>query len=422
MPPLLGCIADDVTGASDLASALTVGGMRTQLWFGVGHHLAKANTVDAIVIALKTRSIPKNEAISQSLEALRLLQSCGVQQFLFKYCSTFDSTDEGNIGPVTEALMEALSSTYTLFCPATPENGRTVYFGHLFVKGKLLNRSGMESHPLNPMTESDLTIILSRQSQHGVGLVAHETIASGLNAVEEAISDNLHQDKPLIVTDAIDDSDLQVIADLAVDIPFVTAGSGLGKKLPLAYLKSGKLSSLQRTVPIPSVSGNALVLAGSCSHATREQVDLWPSEWPSLRLDVAALVQGTISFTSIIDWAKHHLKTNHALIYSSAQPEEVANLQQKWGTERTAAAIEEAMGCVARGLLSDGLQKLIIAGGETSGAVVRSIGRTRFRIGQAISPGVPWMETLEEPKLAIALKSGNFGDKHFFRSALEMLP
>ncbi|MFN3150262.1 3-oxo-tetronate kinase [Bremerella sp.] len=422
MPPLLGCIADDVTGASDLASALTVGGMRTQLWFGARHNPATIESVDAIVVALKTRSIPKVDAISQSLAALRSLQDCGVTRFLFKYCSTFDSTNEGNIGPVAEALMEALSSTHTLFCPTTPENGRTVYCGHLFVKGKLLNRSGMEKHPLNPMTESDLTLILSRQSKQGVGLVSRETVTRGPSAVVEELQRNVDQKKPLIVIDAIDNSDLRIIADVAVNMPFVTSGSGLGTTLPTAYRRSGRLDSLQSSAPVPSATGNALVLAGSCSEATREQVKCWPSQWPSLPLNVRALVQGELSLAAIHQWATHHLKTSHALIFSSAQPEEVATLQDQLGAERTAAAIEEAMGYVARALISNGLRKLIVAGGETAGAVVQSIGRTHFRIGKAIAPGVPWMETLDEPRLAIALKSGNFGDKHFFRSALEMLP
>ncbi|QDU75791.1 hypothetical protein Pan97_28330 [Bremerella volcania] len=422
MPPILGCIADDVTGASDLASALTVGGMRTQLWFGEHQELKDVDAVDAVVIALKTRSLPKEQAVAQSLKALRVLQNCGVTQFLFKYCSTFDSTDEGNIGPVAEALMEALATPYTLFCPATPENGRTVYCGHLFVKGKLLNRCGMENHPLNPMKASDLTLVLQRQSQYRVGLIPHNVVACGPAAIEKEIDVNLSQQKRLLVIDSINDADLQVIADVAAELPLVTSGSGLGLKLPRSYVKVGKASSLRCQAAPPSASGNALVLAGSCSEATRKQVKSWPSEWPSLCLDVAALVRGDLTVDVVVNWAKMQLPNSHALIFSSSPPEQVESLQSQLGIERTAAAIEETMGCLARALVADGLRKLIVAGGETAGAVVRALGATRFRIGPAIAPGVPWMETIDDPALAIALKSGNFGDDHFFRSALEMLP
>lgn len=421
MPPLLGCIADDVTGASDLASALTVGGMRTQLWFGRQEQLDQKDAVDAVVIALKTRSIPKGEAIAKSLEALRSLQTVGVQRVLFKYCSTFDSTEEGNIGPVAEALMQALSTSYTLFCPATPENGRTVYCGHLFVHGVPLNRSGMQDHPLNPMKESDLALVLQHQSKHGVGLIPHEAVARGPEAIAAAIERNLIQHKPLMVVDAIDDVDLQGVAQAVVDLPLVTSGSGLGSKLPVAYLTAGKLAALQSEAASPSATGNALILAGSCSEATRKQVKAWPREWPSLRLDIGALVRGDLALSNILDWARMGLKTSHVLIFSSSTPEEVASIQSQVGAQKTSAAIEETFGCIARVIIAEGIQKLIVAGGETAGAVVRAIGRTRFRIGPAIAPGVPWMETLDESKLAIALKSGNFGDKHFFRAALEML-
>jgi len=422
MSPLLGCIADDVTGASDLASALTNGGMRTELWFDGYQPAVVEPTVDAIVIALKTRSIEASEAVARSLTALRTLQACGVQQILFKYCSTFDSTDAGNIGPVAEALMEALDAPFTLFCPATPENGRTVYYGQLFANGKLLHRSGMENHPLNPMTESDLTVVLKRQSQQNVGLIPHPVVTRGAAAIASAIQSNVDQQSPLIVVDAIDENDLKEIAASAVTMPLVTSGAGLGAQLPLAYFNAGMLPGLRSATTPPVGSGNALVLAGSCSSATREQVAAWPSSWPSLALDVAAIIRGDLTLSTVADWARESLRTNHALVYSSSSPEKVKGIQNELGLERTATALEEVMGGVAKAVVADGVRKLLIAGGETSGAVVRATGLRRFRIGPAICPGVPWMESLDEPKLAIGLKSGNFGDAQFFRSALEMLP
>ncbi|MEW4565515.1 3-oxo-tetronate kinase [Bremerella sp. JC770] len=422
MSPLLGCIADDVTGASDLASALTNGGMRTELWLDGYQPAVVEPTVDAIVIALKTRSIEADDAVQRSLNALQTLQACGVQQILFKYCSTFDSTDTGNIGPVAEALMEALEAPYTIFCPATPENGRTVYCGQLFANGKLLHRSGMEHHPLNPMTESDLTVVLKRQSQRNVGLIPHPVVTQGAAAIASAFQSHVQQQRPLIVVDAIDEDDLQEIAKAVVTMPLVTSGSGLGAQLPRAYYDAGMLPKRHRATTPPVGRGNALVLAGSCSAATREQVAVWPAEWPSMGLDVAALLRGDLTLSAIADWARDALRDRHALIYSSSSPENVKANQNELGTQRTASALEEVMGGVARAVVADGIQKLLIAGGETSGAVVRAIGLRRFRIGPAICPGVPWMESLDEPRLAIGLKSGNFGDAHFFRSALEMLP
>ncbi|UUO04554.1 four-carbon acid sugar kinase family protein [Blastopirellula sp. J2-11] len=422
MPPFLGCIADDVTGASDLASALTVGGMRTELWFDTSCACRPMPETDAIVIALKTRSVPPAVAVRQTLVALDALQSSRVNRFYYKYCSTFDSTEQGNIGPVAEALMAALHADGTLFCPATPENGRTVYCGHLFVNGRLLNRCGMEHHPLNPMTESDLTQILSRQSKHAVGLISRDIIATAPSAIANAIESRIEQGRPLIIVDAINDGDMETIAAVAARMPFVTGGSGLGGKLPGAYRKEGCLTSLSLEPAIPVATGPTLLLAGSCSPATQAQVANWSESAPSLSLDIAALIRGDLSLTSILDWARTRLLQGSALISSTSSASEVQSLQSRFGVEKTAAAIEETMGAVASTFVAEGIRRLIVAGGETSGAVIRALDIRRFRIGPQIAPGVPWMETVDEPYLAIALKSGNFGQDDFFRTALEMLP
>jgi len=421
MAPILGCIADDVTGASDLANALSVSGMRTRLWFGLHEPRNQSIDADAVVIALKTRSIAPNDAVLQSLQALDVLRSLGAKRFLFKYCSTFDSTAQGNIGPVAEALMNALDAKCTLFCPTTPENGRTVYCGHLFVKGMLLDRSGMQSHPLNPMTESDLTLVLQQQSRPNVGLIPYKVVSLGAAAITQSIRSHEIQQRSFLVVDAINQMDLQSIAVVAAQMPLVTSGSGLATALPSAYHQAGILASLQQSATLPEAIGSALILSGSCSTATQRQVQSWSETGMAFPMDVAKLLSGELKLEQILNWAKQTLQNNDALIYTTSSPDAVKQLQNEFGTERTSAAIEETMGNLARALVAEGVRKLIVAGGETSGAVVRALKIDQVRIGPPIAPGVPWMETTEEPKLAIALKSGNFGDDNFFRSALEML-
>lgn len=422
MPPLLGCIADDLTGATDLANTLVRGGMRTVQWIGVQGDAPLAAQADAVVIALKSRSIPASDAVDQSLSALRVLKAAGARRLLFKYCSTFDSTDQGNIGPVAEALMKELGVEQTIFCPAFPETGRTVYCGHLFVKGRLLNECGMQNHPLNPMNDPDLVRVLSRQATRPVGLLSRDAVHSGPEAIRQQLSELAGQDMSLIVTDALDETHLRNIARAVSAMPLITGGSGIAVGLPEAYRESGELSAQAAMPALPHIEGLTAVLSGSCSTATRCQVESFQQRHAAWSIDVRSAVQGAAIAEMALQWATSRLPQGPVLFFSTADPEQVRRIQQEFGVERTAAAIEQTMASIARGLLTLGVRRLIVAGGETSGAVLQTLGVQVLRIGPQIDPGVPWAESLGEPPLALALKSGNFGSEDFFQRALEMLP
>lgn len=422
--PLLGCIADDFTGATDLSNMLVRGGMRVVQWIGVPTAAELPYDADAMVIALKSRSIPAAEAVEAALAALRSLRAAGARRFLFKYCSTFDSTDHGNIGPVAEALLEELGAEQTIFCPALPEAGRTVYLGHLFVHGRLLNESGMERHPLNPMTDANLIRVLARQSRRRVGLLSYEVVSKGPNAIAAALNNLRADDVALVIVDALNDQHLRDIADAIAGMPLVTGGSGVALGLSDAYRRRGELRSEPFIPAAPHVSGLSAILAGSCSEATQRQVATFTRQRPALAINSGRLLtdNAEVLIRETLDWAKQHLTEAPVLIYSTAPAEQVAILQQLYGRDCVASAIERALAAIARGLIDLGVRRLIVAGGETSGAVVNALGVRALRIGPQIDPGVPWTETLGELRLALALKSGNFGSDDFFTKALEMLP
>ncbi len=417
---LLGAIADDFTGATDLANSLTRRGMPCVQLNGLPGPDEAAGPEAAQVIALKTRSIAAQEAVAQSLAALDWLRARGCETVFFKICSTFDSTDRGNIGPVAEALLAALGGDIAVACPAAPENGRTVYQGHLFVGDRLLSETGMRDHPLTPMTDSDLVRVLGRQSQGKVGLVPHHRVAVGAAAVAKAVAGLRETGHRFAIVDAIDEADLAVIAEGAVDLPLLVGGSGLATGLPALFRRQGRLSAETASAP-PVVEGAAAVLSGSCSQATNAQVAAMAAARPSYRLDPAALARDEAAVDEALDWAAGHLEGGPILLYATAPPDEVAAIQAALGRERAGALVERAMAALATGLLRLGVRRLVVAGGETSGAVVSALGLRRLAIGPEIAPGVPWTFSGGPPPIALVLKSGNFGGPNFFAEAFEVL-
>jgi uncharacterized protein YgbK (DUF1537 family) len=410
---LLGCIGDDFTGSSDLANVLAKGGMRTVLCAGVPSAAADA-AIEAGIVALKSRTIPAGKAVVQSLVALKWLREQGAKQILFKYCSTFDSTPEGNIGPVADALADALRADYVIVCPAYPSLGRTVYQGHLFVGDRLLSESGMQDHPLTPMTDSDIRRWLARQSGSTVGHIAASTVAEGRTAIRKALSQRAAR---LIVVDVIRDSDLVEIGAAAADAPLITGGSGVALGLPEVYRLRGALAESPRSWV--GVDGPAAILSGSCSATTRAQVALHRSSYPALEVTTDAVADGSMTPRMAADFVMANRDTL-PLVYSSADPEAVGAAQDKYGRERIAERIETTMAEIARLLVEEGVTRLVMAGGETSGAIVEALGIEALEVGPEIDPGVPAMKATGRG-LALALKSGNFGREDFFARAMKSL-
>jgi uncharacterized protein YgbK (DUF1537 family) len=418
---LLGCIADDFTGATDLAATLVREGMRTVQLIGVPD--GPPPDADAVVVALKSRTIPAGDAVRQSLAALAWLQAAGCQQFFFKYCSTFDSTDEGNIGPVADALVEALGCGFALACPAFPANGRSVFQGHLFVGQALLNESGMENHPLTPMRDANLVRVLSRQTDGTVGLVPFATVAKGADATRQAMLALKEQGRRYAIVDAVTEDNLFAIGAAAASHPLITGGSGIAIGLPNNFRSSGALPKGGDAGALPLVQGHAAVLAGSCSRATLFQIGAAREHLPTLELDVLATPDAAVLTAQALDWADGKLGATPVVIAASAPPDRVAALQAALGRDAAGALVEDVMARIAAGLVERGVRRLVVAGGETSGAVVSRLGVQRLRIGAEIDPGVPW--TYAEgagPSMLLALKSGNFGGRDFFSGAFKVLP
>ena len=415
---LLGCIADDFTGATDLASMLVKNGMRAVQVIGVPEPGAPVPEADAIIVALKSRTAPVRQAVGESLAALDWLKAAGCSQFFFKYCSTFDSTEAGNIGPVADALVEALGCGFALACPAFPVNGRSVYMGHLFVGGVLLNESGMEKHPLTPMTDANLVRVLGRQTEGTVGLVPYATVDQGAAAIRKAMTGLKEQGRRYAIVDAVSDAHLQAIGEAAENHALITGGSGIAIGLPENFRRAGKLAVSGDPGALPEVEGHAAVLAGSCSRATLFQIGRARERLPTLQLDALATPDARALAKQALDWVDGKLGAVPVLIAASAPPEVVAALQAKLGREAAGALIEDALAEVAEGLVARGVRNLVVAGGETSGAVVTRLGVRSLRIGGEIDPGVPW--TLAQgsgPAMKLALKSGNFGAPDFFLKA-----
>ena len=407
---LLGCIGDDFTGSSDLGNTLARAGMRSVQYVGVPD--APADTeVEAGIVALKSRSIPVADAVDLSLKALDWLRAQGCRQFLFKYCSTFDSTREGNIGPVAEALADALGARKVLVCPAFPATGRSVYQGHLFVADRLLSESGMEAHPLTPMTDPDIRRWLAHQATGPVGHVPARTVMEGADAVRAALGAEDAAGRRLIVADAIRDEDLMTLGRAAEGLPLLTGGSGIALGLPGVFRAAGLLSA-GGGAWTPQ-DGPAAILSGSCSKATRAQVARHAERHPAREITADAVMAGEAEAEALAAWARG--QEGIPLIYTSADPAAVRDAQARHGRERVAGAIEDLFAATARALVASGVTRLVTAGGETSGAVVEGLSLDRLEIGPEIDPGVPVMRA--GPDLAVALKSGNFGASDFFETA-----
>ena len=412
----LGCIADDLTGATDVALMLQNAGMRTVQVIGVPAGLGQVDA-DAVVVALKLRTAPAAEAVAQSLAGLAWLRAQGARQILFKYCSTFDSTDAGNIGPVADALLDAMGAPFTVACPAFPTNKRTVYLGHLFVGEQLLSDSPMKDHPLTPMRDASLVRVLGRQTKHKVGLVALPTVRQGAVAMHDAFAKLKDSGHAYAIVDAVADEDLLALGAACAELPLLTGGSGIAMGLPANFgIRKGGDAA------IPAVGGYAAALSGSCSAQSNAQVAHWMKTRPSFRIDPLQLADGVDLVTAALAWARPLLAAGPVLVYATAEPEAVRKVQARLGAQRAGELVEECLAQIARGLIEREVRRLVVAGGETSGAVVNALGVRALRIGPQIDPGVPWTYSIGESRLALALKSGNFGAVDFFDKALGMQP
>lgn len=414
---LLGCIADDFTGASDLANTLAKGGMRATQFPGIPETGRKTDC-EAGIIALKTRSAPVAEAVSQSLAALSWLQSQGCRQFFFKYCSTFDSTREGNIGPVAEALLGALNASSAIVCPAFPATGRSVFMGHLFVGDCLLNESGMQNHPLTPMVDADIRRWLSYQTSLPVGHVPLRVVSSGAEAIAHGLADQETAGKALIVVDAVSDADLIAIGRAVAGCKLVTGGSGVALGLPDNFRSQGLLRDDK--IDFTGIEGAGVVLSGSCSIASRRQVEIHATNHPSLFIDAADLISGRMTVDGAVEFVLRN-QDRTPMIYSTADPDIVSERQEIFGRERVAREIEDFFGKLAARLVASGVRRIVVGGGETAGAVVTGLDLAELVIGPEIDPGVPALASDKDGPIRLALKSGNFGAPDFFDKAMRML-
>ncbi|MFC8093021.1 3-oxo-tetronate kinase [Streptomyces sp. NPDC057301] len=418
----LGCLADDFTGATDLANNLVRAGMRVVQLIDVPEDRIDGQAIDAdaVVIALKSRTTPASDAVDASLRALAWLRSAGAEQIYFKYCSTFDSTPVGNIGPVTEALMDALGADFTIATPAFPDNGRTVFKGHLFVGDVLLSDSGMRHHPLTPMTDSNLVSVLRAQTGRPVGLVDHTVVAGGGDAVRTRFDELRKEGVGVAIVDAVSNNDLVRLGEAVRDLPLVTAGSGLAIGLPANWGFEPSAAAAQ----LPPADGHAAVVSGSVSDATNGQVlEFLRTGRPAYSVDPLRIAAGEDVAGQALAFADAHLADGPVLVYSTEAPDTVRAVQGRLGAAEAGELVERTLARVARGLVDRGVRRLVVAGGETSGAVVQALGIARLRIGPQIAPGVPWCAaTLHGgDTLHITLKSGNFGGPDFFTDSLALL-
>ena len=426
MTLLLGAIADDFTGATDLASMLTRGGMRTILKLGTPDSDEALPDTEALVVALKSRTAPVAEAVADSVAGWRWAARGGARQCYFKYCSTFDSTPRGNIGPVAEALMAEIGATQTIYCPAFPENGRTVYQGKLFVVDRLLSESGMRDHPLTPMTDADLPRVLGAQLSPDarVGLVPHAVVEEGAGAIRDRLDRLAAEGVAHVVVDALTDAHLASVGRACKGMTLVTAGSGLGLALPANFAADGLLAGGAADA-LPEVGGPVLLLSGSCSAATNAQVARWEADGgATFHLDPTMAWDDAKTFArSLIAQVSQCVDSGGSVLISATQPpEKVRVVQQRWGKECVAEMVEWVLATIAESYCGKGIRRFVVAGGETSGAVAKALGAERLAVGPSIAPGVPWCTTLDTEPIALALKSGNFGTETFFSDAVETAP
>jgi len=415
---LLGCIADDFTGATDLANNLVRAGMRAVQAIGVPAGPLDAEA-DAVVVALKSRTIAAQDAVAQSLAALQWLRGQGARQVYFKYCSTFDSTPAGNIGPVAEALMDALGTGFAIATPAFPDNQRTVFKGHLFVGDVPLHESGMKDHPLTPMRDSNLVRVLQAQCRRRVGLVDHRCVAQGAPAIRERMAQLRAEGAGLAIVDAVSNEDLLRIGAAVADHPLVTAGSGVAIGLPQNF----GIAPSARAAELPLASGWRAIVSGSCSQATNAQVAAFiATGGRAFAVDPLRIARGEDVAREAVAWAGPLLPNGPVLVYSTADAAAVRATQAQLGVAEAGTMIERTLAQVARELVAAGVRQLVVAGGETSGACVQALGISQLQIGPQIDPGVPWcFARAGEAGLHLALKSGNFGAADFFTKAFRVL-
>ncbi|MGY8705770.1 four-carbon acid sugar kinase family protein [Bradyrhizobium sp. 18BD] len=419
----LGCIADDYTGASDLANTLTRAGLRTVQTIGIPADDLALPEVDAVVVSLKSRSIEAGLAVSRSRAADKWLRSRGASHVLFKICSTFDSTDAGNIGPVMDALRADCGEANVLVTPAFPETGRTVYQGNLFVGSVPLNESPLKDHPLNPMRDSNLVRVLARQSKTQIGLVDFATVTRGAEAVRARLAELAGKGIGAAIIDAVFDRDLETIGLVAAEHRLSVGASGIGLGLAQALVSTGKVESAAASSETGAVVGGpAACLAGSCSQATLRQIASAEKVMPVLHLDPDRILTGGGEAQRALDWARPRLAEGPVLIASSSTPDQVAALQARHGRDAAGHAIEQTMADLAEGLVKSGVRRLVVAGGETSGAVVDRLRIPGFLVGVEIAAGVPVLRAVGvEGDMLLALKSGNFGGPEFFSDALGLM-
>lgn len=415
---LLGCIADDFTGATDIAGILARSGRHVSLRIGAPQGDASGEAPFE-VIALKVRSAPLDSALRDCRAALEWLQKAGAERFFWKYCSTFDSTPKGNIGPIAEMLMDRLAVAQTIYCPAFPENGRTVYKGHLFVGDTLLAESPMKDHPLTPMTESDLVKVLTPQVTKRVGLAALDGVAGGTQTLRNRLSELAGSGIAHVVTDAVNDADLATIAEACRDMVLVTGGSALARTLPALWADDGRLSGHAKRFEPPVTAKRAIVLSGSCSAMTNRQVAVY-DRGPCLRLDPITLARE--GSEPALTWLDQQSADSVPMICATAEPDQVRKAQAELGKDEAGRLVEEALADCALHAFSSGFRRFVVTGGETSGAVTTRLDVDRLDVGEEIAPGVPWCFSRRDGEsIALALKSGNFGSETFFAQALDML-
>lgn len=416
---LLGCIADDIAGATDLSYTLVSQGMRTVQEIGVPHKDLTIKDADAIVIALNTRTAPAKDAIRQSLAALRWLQARGAEQIYFKYRPTFDSTNRGNIGQVADALLKAMKEDFTVFCPSFPVAGRTVFQGHLFVGNLLLSESFMRTHPATPMKQSNLIKVLSRQTKTKVDLVPHEVVTLGPDAILSELNRLREAGSRYAIVDAVTTRNLRDIGTACRDIKLITGASGAAIALPKNFRRAGLMGPDSGADRLPKPTGYQAVVAGSCSEATLAQVAHMKNTCPAFFVDGRKLGGKRDIAKEALDWAKPKLADGPVLIYSSANAETVKKIQRKHGIQKSRDLIEDCLAKISKGLVKAGVGQLVVAGGATSGEAIKALKIRSLRIGHKIDPGAPWTTTLDEPPIHLALKAGNFGTADFFTRALQ---
>jgi len=418
---LIGCIADDLTGATDLGVTLAREGLSVTQVNGMPERRLEIPASDAVVVALKSRTNPPAEAIAWSLASLEWLRARRAERIYFKYCSTFDSTPRGNIGPVTEALLGALDADFAVATPAYPRNGRTVYLGHLFVGEVLLSESGMRDHPLTPMTDASLVRVLAAQAKGRVGLLSFADVEAGADALRARAQKLRAAGHRHAILDATRDSHLVTAGEAFLDLALTTGGAGLGMGLARALAQQGRVAPKDAQSLRPRSDGPGVVLSGSCSQATLGQIEAVRGRYPSFQLDPLELAKGAGHLEAALTWAHKQLGATPILLSASAPPQELALVRDALGQARAAELVEDAFRRIARELAASGVRNFVVAGGETSGAVVEALGVKALAIGPEIAPGVPWTAAVGGEPFRLALKSGNFGGPDFFTRAFELL-